>query len=45
MLVTHDMGVIAFVADRIAVVYAGRVVEVGPVADVLKAPSILIPAD
>ncbi len=38
MLVTHDMGVIASVADRIAVVYAGRVVEVGPVADVLKAP-------
>jgi peptide/nickel transport system ATP-binding protein len=38
MLVTHDMGVIAAVADRVAVVYAGRVVETGPVADVLRAP-------
>jgi len=38
MLVTHDMGVIASVADRIAVVYAGRIVEIGPVADVIRAP-------
>jgi peptide/nickel transport system ATP-binding protein len=35
MLVTHDMGVIAETADRVAVMYAGRIVEVGPVADVI----------
>jgi peptide/nickel transport system ATP-binding protein len=38
MLVTHDMGVIAETADRVAVMYAGRVVEVGPVADVIGEP-------
>lgn len=38
MLVTHDMGVIAETADRVAVMYAGRVVEIGPVAEVLRAP-------
>jgi peptide/nickel transport system ATP-binding protein len=38
MLVTHDMGVIAETADRVAVMYAGRMVEVGQVAQVLKAP-------
>jgi peptide/nickel transport system ATP-binding protein len=35
MLITHDMGVIAETADRVAVMYAGRIVEVGPVADVV----------
>ncbi|MEN9631037.1 MAG: hypothetical protein RJA10_4265 [Pseudomonadota bacterium] len=35
MLVTHDMGVIAETCDRVAVMYAGRVVEIGPVADVI----------
>ena len=39
MLITHDMGVIAEAADRIAVMYAGRVVEVGTVGDVVRAPS------
>ena len=39
MLVTHDMGVIAETADRIAVMYAGRLIELGPVEQVLKAPS------
>jgi peptide/nickel transport system ATP-binding protein len=39
MLVTHDMGVIAETADRVAVMYAGRVVEIGPVRDVVKHPS------
>ncbi|MBM1221721.1 ABC transporter ATP-binding protein [Ponticoccus sp. SC2-23] len=35
MLVTHDMGVIAEAADRVAVMYAGRLAELGPVRDVL----------
>jgi len=39
MLVTHDMGVIAEAADRIAVMYAGRLIEVGPVEQVLHQPS------
>ncbi|MDF2120237.1 ABC transporter ATP-binding protein [Roseiarcaceae bacterium H3SJ34-1] len=38
MLVTHDMGVIAEVADRVAVMYGGRIVEMGAVADVLRSP-------
>jgi len=36
MLITHDMGVIAETADRVAVMYAGRIVEIGPVAEVIK---------
>ncbi len=35
MLITHDMGVIAETADRVAVMYAGRIVEIGPVRDVI----------
>jgi peptide/nickel transport system ATP-binding protein len=38
MLVTHDMGVIAETADRVAVMYAGRVAEIGPVAEVTLRP-------
>ncbi len=38
MLVTHDMGVIAETADRVAVMYAGRVVEIGPVDEVIHRP-------
>jgi len=38
MLVTHDMGVIAETAHRVAVMYAGRIVEIGPVADVIHRP-------
>src|SRR5690606_24047645 len=38
MLITHDMGVIAETADRVAVMYAGRVVEIGPVDRVIRAP-------
>ncbi|MFH5926239.1 ABC transporter ATP-binding protein [Roseomonas xinghualingensis] len=37
MLITHDMGVIAETADRVAVMYAGRVAEIGPVRSVVKA--------
>ena len=36
MLITHDMGVIAETADRVAVMYAGRIAEVGPVAEVVR---------
>jgi peptide/nickel transport system ATP-binding protein len=39
IFVTHDLGVAAEIADRIAVMYAGRVVERGPVADLLRAPA------
>ncbi len=39
MLVTHDMGVIAEACDRVAVMYAGRIVEVGPVRAVIHAPA------
>ena len=38
LLVTHDMGVIAETADRVAVMYAGRIAEMGPVADVIRRP-------
>jgi peptide/nickel transport system ATP-binding protein len=38
MLITHDMGVIAETADRVAVMYAGRIAEIGPVRDVIKTP-------
>ncbi|WP_245667729.1 ABC transporter ATP-binding protein [Neptunicoccus sediminis] len=38
MLVTHDMGVIAETADRVCVMYSGRVVESGPVSDVIHNP-------
>ena len=38
MLITHDMGVIAETAHRVAVMYAGRIVEIGGVRDVIHAP-------
>ena len=40
ILITHDMGVIAEISDRVAVMYAGRLVEVGEVRDIVKNPSI-----
>jgi peptide/nickel transport system ATP-binding protein len=36
MLITHNMGVIAETADRVGVMYAGRIVEIGPVREVVK---------
>jgi len=39
MLVTHDMGVIAEASDRVAVMYAGRIVEIGPVQQVIHQPA------
>jgi peptide/nickel transport system ATP-binding protein len=38
LLITHDMGVIAETCDRVAVMYAGRIVEIGPVKAVIHAP-------
>ncbi len=38
LLVTHNLGVVAEAASRVAVMYAGRIVEEGPVADVFRAP-------
>jgi peptide/nickel transport system ATP-binding protein len=38
MLNTHDMGVIAETADRVAVMYAGRIAEIGPVQEVIHNP-------
>jgi peptide/nickel transport system ATP-binding protein len=38
MLITHDMGVIAETAHRVAVMYAGRLAEIGPVREVIHAP-------
>ena len=36
MLITHDMGVIAETCDRVAVMYAGRIAEIGPVHEVIN---------
>jgi oligopeptide/dipeptide ABC transporter ATP-binding protein len=38
ILITHDLGVLAETCDRIAVMYAGRIVEIGPVSAVFDAP-------
>jgi oligopeptide/dipeptide ABC transporter ATP-binding protein len=39
LFITHDLGVVAQVADRVAVMYAGRIVEEGPAAEVLRRPA------
>jgi peptide/nickel transport system ATP-binding protein len=39
LIVTHDMGVVSELADRLAVMYGGRIVEDGPATDVLQSPS------
>jgi oligopeptide/dipeptide ABC transporter ATP-binding protein len=38
LFITHDLGVVAQVADRVVVMYAGRIVEEGPAREVLRAP-------
>jgi len=39
VMITHDLGVVAGIADRVAVMYAGSVVEIAPVADLFAAPA------
>ncbi|OEV00500.1 MULTISPECIES: ABC transporter ATP-binding protein [Streptomyces] len=39
ILITHDLGVVADVADKIAVMYAGRIVETAPVKELYRAPA------
>jgi oligopeptide/dipeptide ABC transporter ATP-binding protein len=38
LFITHDLAVVAQVADRLAVLYAGRIVEIGPTREVLRRP-------
>ena len=39
MLITHDLGVVADIATRVAIMYAGRIVETGPIRDVYDNPA------
>ena len=43
LFISHDIGVIAHIADRVAVMYQGTIVEEGPVGDVLHPPTIPTP--
>ena len=38
LLITHDLGTVGYVADRIAVMYLGRIVEIGPTLEILQDP-------
>ena len=39
VFITHDFGVISQICDRVAVMYAGKVVEIGPTAKILDSPA------
>ena len=39
LFITHDLGIVAQMADRVAIMYAGRIVESGPVRDIFRAPA------
>jgi oligopeptide/dipeptide ABC transporter ATP-binding protein len=39
LFITHDLGIVAQMADRVAIMYAGRIVETGPVRDIFRAPA------
>ena len=43
IVITHDLGVVAEIADQIAVMYAGRIVERAPAGQIFSAPSIPTP--
>jgi peptide/nickel transport system ATP-binding protein len=38
LFITHDLGVVEYFADRVAVMYRGRIIETGPLADILDHP-------
>ena len=38
LFISHDLGVVSYLADRIAVMYLGQVIEIGPAADVFHPP-------
>ena len=40
ILITHDLGVVAEIADRVAVMHDGRIVETGPVGQIFQRPRI-----
>lgn len=39
LFITHDLGIVAQMADRVAIMYAGRIVETGPVRDIFRHPA------
>ena len=43
--ITHDLSIVSGLADQVCVMYAGRIVERGPVAEIIGTPCILTPGD
>ena len=39
LFITHDLGIVAQMADRVAIMYSGRIVESGPVRDIFRRPA------